>query len=123
MSSPYDRLKRALPAVRAAAGGLLRRPPSATVRSTSKAERGPGISFRYSFHAVEADERGARFVAREARFEDGKLQTEALEGTIDRESYQATLAELRGQVTRRVAALLGPITQLLDGGGDEDREA
>jgi hypothetical protein len=107
--------------MRSAAGGLLRRPPSA-LRSSSKVERGPGISFRYSFHSVEADEQGARFVAREARFEQGKLQTEALEGRIDREHYQEALAELRGQVTRRVAALMEPITRLLDGEEDEERE-
>ncbi len=122
-SGTLDRLRRALPAVRSAAGGLLRRPPSAAVRSSSKVERGPGISFRYSFHAVEADEQGARFVAREARFEQGKLQTEALEGCIDREHYQQALTELRGEVTRRVAALMAPITRLLEVEGDgEDGE-
>jgi len=91
----------------------------APARSSASLERGPGISFRYSFHSVQADERGAHFVAREARFEQGRLQTESLEGTIDRERYEQAIQALKGQVVQRVATLLAPIAALLGDLEDE----
>ena len=114
-----DRIRRALPAVRSAAGALLRRPSSG-----SPSRSGGGVSLRYSFRSVQADEREVRFTAHEARFEEGKLETESIEGSIDRGRYLGALRQLQGEVVERAAALLGPLTGLLgtreeDGDGEK----
>jgi hypothetical protein len=88
-----------LPAVRSAAGVLLRRP----------SPPGGGLSLRYSFRSLQADEHEVRFTAHEARFEEGKLETESMEGRLDRGTYLEGLRQLQGEVLERATALLGPL--------------
>ena len=47
-----------------------------------------GFSFRYSYAEISSVGNSARFKAKRARYEDGKLRAESFEGELDRGSYE-----------------------------------
>jgi len=52
---------------------------------------GNWLSFRYSFTEISASGGTARVKSKRARYEDGKLSTEAFEGVVDRSAYDRML--------------------------------
>ena len=93
---------------------IARRQPAA-VEARQDRPRSPWLSFRYAYRSITADEGSeqAHVVAREARFEDGKLETEELEGTLDRRAAAELLGEMQRLLHERVTALLRPLSSLL----------
>ena len=91
---------------------IARRRP-AEVEGQQGRPRSPWLSFRYSYRSVTADEERAHVVAREARFEDGRLETEELEGTLDRRAAAEILGAMQRLLHERASALLRPLSSLL----------
>jgi hypothetical protein len=53
----------------------------------------PFFSFRYSYTEISASGGKAQVKSRRARFEDGKLTSEAFEGELDCSAYEQKVSE------------------------------
>ena len=53
------------------------------------------LRFRYSYTEMSVSGRTARVTSRSARYEDGKLATEAFEGELDRSAYDRAVSEVQ----------------------------
>ncbi|HVN35074.1 MAG TPA: hypothetical protein VMU96_07460 [Casimicrobiaceae bacterium] len=70
-------VKRKSRSVRAVEGGVVD-PPTPVSR-----RRGTGFSFRYTYAEFSAVGSSAQFKAKRARYEDGRLTAESIEGELD----------------------------------------
>lgn len=102
---------KALERVRNAIARRHRQP--AEVEGQQDRPRSPWLSFRYAYRSVTADDKQAHLVAREARFEDGKLETEELEATLDRHAAAELFGAMQRLLQERASALLRPLSSLL----------
>jgi hypothetical protein len=66
----------------------------------------PFFSFRYSSTEVSMVDGRTRVKSREARFEDGKLTSEAFEGELDRNAYDRMVAQAQRHFLRVLALFL-----------------
>ena len=89
--SAIDRVRRAV--------SLVRRPRQALERAKQSA--GPWISFRASYRALSIDGERAHVVAREQRFEDGRLESASFEGTLQAGALRELLGGLLGWLPGR----------------------
>lgn len=68
----------------------------------------PFFSFRYSYRSISAVGNRTRVVAKERRFEDGKLESEDFEGETERDVYQDALSQTMELFERQLSAFFGP---------------
>ena len=73
----------------------------------------PFFSFSYSYTEVSASGGKARMKSRAARFEDGKLTSEAFEGELDRSAYEQMVSEAQHQFLAQTALLMKSLSWLL----------
>jgi hypothetical protein len=73
----------------------------------------PFFSFRYSYTEISASGGKARVKSRRARFEDGKLTSEAFEGELDRSAYEQMVSEAQHQFLAQTALLMKSLSWLL----------
>jgi len=73
----------------------------------------PFVSFRYSYTEISASGAKARVKSRSARFEDGKLTSEAFEGELDRRAYERMVSEAQHQFLAQTALLMKSLSRLL----------
>ena len=78
----------------------------------------PFFSFRYSYTEISASGGKARVKSRRARFEDGKLTSEAFEGELDRSAYERMVNEAQHQFLAQTALLMKSLSWLLPFSGD-----
>ena len=69
-------------------------------------ERTPFFSFRYSSTEVSVVNGRTRVKSRQARFEDGKLTSEAVEGELDRTAYDQIVARAQRHFWRSLSPFL-----------------
>ncbi len=74
---------------------------------------GPFVSFSYSFHEVSTVGGRTRVRSRRMRLEDGSLQTEEFEGTLDAAAYERAVADAQRRVMDQTAALMRQMFELL----------
>jgi hypothetical protein len=67
---------------------------------------GPFLSFWYSYTEISAAGPTARVKSRMARYDDGKLSSEAFEGDLDRSAYERLLGEGHRRFAEQTAWLL-----------------
>ena len=79
----------------------------------------PFFSFRYSYTEISASGGKARVKSRSARFEDGKLTSEALEGELDRSAYERMVSEAQHQFLAQTALLMKSLSRLLPFSGKQ----
>jgi hypothetical protein len=63
------------------------------------------LSFRYSYAEMSILGGKAQVKSRNARFEDGKLISEAFEGELDRSAYDRAVGDAQQQVSEQTAQL------------------
>jgi len=68
--------------------------------------RTPFFSFRYSFTEVSLVGGRTRVKSRQARFEDGKLTSEAFEGELDRTTYDQMVSQAQQHFWRSLSLFL-----------------
>jgi len=73
---------------------LVRAPRQALQQARALA--GPWIRFRASYRSVSLDGEQAHVVAREQRYEDGRLESATFEGTVQASALRGLLGELLG---------------------------
>jgi hypothetical protein len=73
----------------------------------------PFFSFRYSYTEISASGGKARVKSRRARFEDGKLTSEAFEGELDRSAYEQMVSEAQHQFLAQTGLLMKSLSWLL----------
>jgi hypothetical protein len=73
----------------------------------------PFFSFRYSYTEISASGGKARVKSRRARFEDGKLTSEAFEGELDRSAYGQMVSEAQHQFLAQTGLLMKSLSWLL----------
>ena len=73
----------------------------------------PFFSFRYSYTEISASGGKARVKSRSARFEDGKLTSEAFEGEVDRSAYERMVSEAQHQFLAQTALLMKSLSRFL----------
>jgi len=100
---PVRRAERALPKVENDAVEV--------VEPTARAN--PFFSFRYSYTEVSASGGKARVKSRKARFEDGKLTSEAFEGELDRGAYEQMESQAQHHFLCQTALLMKSLSWLL----------
>ena len=66
----------------------------------------PFFGFRYSYTEISASGGRARVKSRRARFEDGKLTSEAFDGELDRSAYEQMVSEAQHQFLAQTALLM-----------------
>ena len=64
------------------------------------------FSFRYSSTEVSLVDGKTRVKSRQARFEDGKLTSEAFEGELDRSAYDQAVGEAQRQFWRSLSLFM-----------------
>ena len=69
-------------------------------------ERTPFFSFRYSSTEVSVVNGRTRVKSRQARFDDGKLTSEAFEGELDRTAYDQMVAQAQRHFWRSLSLFL-----------------
>ena len=82
----------------------------------------PRFSFRYSYTEVSAIGRTARVKSKHARYEDGKLSTEAFEGELDRNVYERMVNDAQRSVLDQTALFLRAFTAFLPFPGKQTRD-
>ena len=70
-------------------------------------------AFRYSHTEISASGGKARVKSRRARFEDGKLTSEAFEGELDCSAYEQIVSEAQHQFLAQTALLMKSLSWLL----------
>ncbi len=100
---PVKLARRALPKVENDAGDVLARASSGN----------PFFSFRYSYTemSVVGDKTHAK--SRKARFEDGKLTSEAFEGELDRNVYDRSVSDAQRYLANQTALFLKALSLFL----------
>jgi hypothetical protein len=83
---------------------LIRQEPGA-LEVRGRPRRGPWVSFRYSFRSIVAERDQAHVVVRERRLQDGRLESEDFEGTIDRHSAPEVLEAVQRALEERARTL------------------
>jgi hypothetical protein len=73
----------------------------------------PFFSFRYSYTEISASGGKARVNSRRARFEDGKLTSEAFEGELDCSAYEQMVSEAQHQFLAQTALFMKSLSWLL----------
>ena len=73
----------------------------------------PFFSFRYSYTEISASGGKARVKSRRARFEDGKLTSEAFEGELDCSAYEQMVSEAQHQFLAQTELLMKSLSWLL----------
>jgi hypothetical protein len=76
-------------------------------------ERGPFLTFHYAYTEITASVDRAQVRRRTTRFEDGRLSSEAFEGTLERGAYDALVRDLQRAVLEQQAAFLRMFTPFL----------
>ena len=71
------------------------------------------FSFRYSYTEISTSGGKARVKSRSARFEDGKVTSEAFEGELDRSTYAQMVSEAQHQFLAQTALLMKSLSWLL----------
>jgi len=82
----------------------------------------PWFSFRYSYTEVSAIGRTARVKSKHARYEDGKLSTEAFEGELDRSVYEGMVNDAQRSFLEQAALFLRAFTSFLQLPGKQGRD-
>jgi hypothetical protein len=77
--------------------------PIDVVAQTTRAS--PFLSFRYSYTEMSVLGGTAHVKSRNARFEDGKLTSDAFEGELDRSAYDRAVGDAQRQVSEQTAQL------------------
>jgi hypothetical protein len=77
------------------------------------AESDARFSFRYSYTEISAVGSKAHLKSRHARYEDGKLSTEAFDGEFDRTIYERGINDLQRLFLGQTAAVLRALTSFL----------
>lgn len=75
--------------------------------------RTPFFSFRYSYRSVTLDRDRAHIQAREARFEDGRLETEEFEGTTGAASYLQAVVEMQRRLAGQFVSFMGALPSFM----------
>lgn len=84
------------------------------LEATAPAARAnPFFSFRYSYMEISASGGKARVKSRRARFEDGKLTSEAFEGELDCSAYEQMVSEAQHRFLAQTALLMKSLSWLL----------
>jgi hypothetical protein len=73
----------------------------------------PFLSFRYSYAEMSVLGGKAHVKSRNARFEDGKLTSEAFEGELDRSAYDRAVGDAQHQVSEQTAQLFKSLAWFL----------
>lgn len=73
----------------------------------------PFFSFSYSFHEITLVDGQTRVRSRQARFVDGKLETEEFDGTASGDVYTNAVAESQRLLAEQTNFLLRQFTQFL----------
>ena len=77
------------------------------------ARANPFVSFRYSYTEISALGGKAHVKSRKARFEDGKLTSEAFEGDLDQGAYEQMVGQAQQYVLGQTALFLKAFASLL----------
>ena len=77
------------------------------------ARANPFVSFRYSYTEISASGGKARVRSRKARFEDGKLTSEAFEGELERSAYERMVSDAQHQFLGPAALVMKSLSWLL----------
>ena len=75
----------------------------------------PFLSFRYSYRSIYSDGVNTHVKAKERRFENGKIESEDFEGTMEQSIYHQAAREMRRYLAMQVDFFLGPFSFLLRG--------
>ena len=100
----------------------LRKVESDAVEVVGSEARTPWFSFRYSYIEVAAVGRTARLKSKHARYEDGKLTTEAFEGEFDRSVYERMVNDAQRSFVAQTALFLRAFTSFLPLPGKQRRD-
>jgi hypothetical protein len=73
----------------------------------------PFFSFRYTYTEISASGGKARVKSRRARFEDGKLTSEAFEGELDRSAYEQMVSAAQHRLLAQTASFMNSLSWLL----------
>jgi hypothetical protein len=73
----------------------------------------PFVSFRYSYTEVSVRDGKAHVKSRNARFEDGKVSSEAFEGELDRGVYDRSVDAAQRYFAEQTSVLLKSLSLLL----------
>ena len=73
----------------------------------------PFLSFRYSYRSIYSDGVNTHVKAKERRFENGKIESEDFEGTMDQSFYNQVAKEMHRYLAMQVDFLLRPFSFLL----------
>lgn len=77
------------------------------------ARANPFVSFRYWYTEISASGGKARVRSRKARFENGKLTSEAFEGELDRSAYERMVSEAQDYFLGQTALVMKSLSWLL----------
>jgi hypothetical protein len=92
--------------VKRAESALSKSDENAVARIDHDSAKNPFFSFRYSYTEISAAGCGVRVRAKQARYENGKLTTEAFEGELDRNAYARIVSESQHFFLGQAAALV-----------------
>jgi hypothetical protein len=80
----------------------------------------PFFSFRYSYTEISALGRTAHVKSRKARYEDGKLTSEAFEGELDRSVYERMVSEAQNYFLGQAALFFQSFSSFLPSSRNRD---
>ena len=72
----------------------------------------PFLSFRYSYRSMYSDGANTYVKAKERRFENGKIESEDFEGTMDQSVYNQVAKEINRYLAIQMDFFLGPFSLL-----------
>ena len=72
----------------------------------------PFLSFRYSYRSIYSDGVNTHVKAKERRFENGKIESEDFEGTMDQSVYNQVAKEINRYLAIQMDFFLGPFSLL-----------
>lgn len=78
------------------------------------------VSLRYARFSIATENDRAHVTAQQVRLEDGRLESEQLEGTLEGGEARRLLEGARQALTDRLGALLAPLRSLLGRAGDKE---
>ena len=102
-------------------GGLTITKSSTAPDTPRPADSGGFIRFRHTYQSMTHVNGRTHVKASQTRFENGRLQTEEFEGTLDGETYADAAAEMQRTCLEGMTALFRPFWGMLPG-GRSDRE-
>lgn len=76
--------------------------------SEPSAGTGSFFSFRYGYRSMTSIGGKTHFKARDVRFEDGKIEAEEIEGTMDESAYNRAAGELQRSFFDQLSSFLRP---------------